>query len=147
LSSLPEHCIGDLAKELMNKKILIAEDDPDILFILDTILNDAGFNVESLTEGSTIVERTAGWPDLFILDKEMPMIDGLAICKYLKVKEETKNIPIIMISAYHKLKKRAKEVGVDDFIEKPFELKHLLHVIGKYVDMHDNRSNRLANCT
>src|SRR5687767_11175956 len=100
----------------MNKKILIAEDDPDILFILDTILNDAGFNVESLTEGSTIVERTAGWPDLFILDKEMPMIDGLAICKYLKVKEETKNIPIIMISAYHKLKKRAKEVGVDDFI-------------------------------
>jgi CheY-like chemotaxis protein len=52
----------------------------------------------------------------------MPMIDGLAICKYLKVKEETKNIPISMISAYPKLKKRAKEVGVDDFIEKPLKL-------------------------
>jgi DNA-binding response OmpR family regulator len=119
---------------LMTKKILIAEDDPDILFILDMILNDAGYKVEPLPEGSSIVEERKDWPDLFILDKEMPVIDGLAICKYLKLQKETKNIPIIMISAYHKLKKKAREAGVDDFIEKPFELKYLLRTIEKYID-------------
>jgi DNA-binding response OmpR family regulator len=119
----------------MTKKILIAEDDPDILFILDMILNDAGYKVETLAEGSSIVGNRKEWPDLFILDKEMPVIDGLAICKYLKLRKETKDIPIIMISAYHKLKKKAREAGVDDFIEKPFELKNLLRTIEKYIDV------------
>jgi DNA-binding response OmpR family regulator len=117
----------------MTKKILIAEDDPDILFILDMILNDAGYKVEPLTEGTSIVDRKKDLPDLFILDKEMPVIDGLALCKYLKLQQETKDIPVIMISAYHKLKQKAKEAGVDDFIEKPFELKHLLFTINKYI--------------
>jgi DNA-binding response OmpR family regulator len=119
----------------MTKKILIAEDDPDILFILDMILNDAGYKVEPLPEGSSIVEERKDWPDLFILDKEMPVIDGLALCKYLKLQKETKDIPIIMISAYHKLRKKAREAGVDDFIEKPFELKNLLRTIEKYIDL------------
>jgi DNA-binding response OmpR family regulator len=119
----------------MTKKIVVAEDDQDILFILDMILNDAGYKVEPLPEGSSIVSGKRDWPDLFILDKNMPTIDGLAICKYLKLNEETKNIPIIMISAYHKLKKKAKEAGVDEFIEKPFELKDLLSTVSKYVDL------------
>jgi CheY-like chemotaxis protein len=127
----------------MTKKILIAEDDADIRFILDMILNDAGYNVEPLSEGTSIVTREKDWPDLFILDKEMPVIDGLALCKYLKLKDETKDIPVIMISAYHKLKKKAKEAGVDDFIEKPFELKDLLRTIDKYIHLPDQQS-RLA---
>jgi DNA-binding response OmpR family regulator len=121
----------------MAKKIIVAEDDKDILFILDMILNDAGYDVEALPEGTGIMNRKSDWPDLFILDKDMPTIDGLAICKYLRLKEQTKNIPIIMISAYHKLRKKAREAGVDDFIEKPFELKDLLNTINKYVDLGD----------
>jgi CheY-like chemotaxis protein len=119
----------------MAKKILIAEDDKDILFILDMILNDAGFNVEPLSEGSSIVGRKKDWPDLFILDKHMPAIDGIALCKYLKLQDATKDIPIIMISSYHKLKRKAREAGVDAFLEKPFDLKDLLRTIGKYVDL------------
>jgi DNA-binding response OmpR family regulator len=118
----------------MVKKILIAEDDADILFILDMLLNDAGYKVEPLPNGSSIVEPKSEWPDLFILDKEMPVIDGLAICKYLKVQKETKDIPIIMISAYHKLKKKARQAGVDAFIEKPFEIKHLMATIEKVMN-------------
>jgi DNA-binding response OmpR family regulator len=117
----------------MMKKIVIAEDDQDILFILDMILNDAGYKVQTLKEGSAIVEGKLDVPDLFILDKEMPLIDGLAICKYLKLQNATKNIPIIMISAYHKLKKRARQVGVNAFIEKPFDIKHLLETIHKNI--------------
>lgn len=119
----------------MAKKILIAEDDKDILFILDMILNDAGYSVEPLPEGSSIVDRKKDWPDLFILDKHLPTIDGLALCKYLKLNEDTKDIPIIMISSYHKLKKKAREAGVDDFLEKPFHLKDLLKTVGKYIDL------------
>jgi CheY-like chemotaxis protein len=119
----------------MTKKILVAEDDSDILFILDMILNDAGYNVEPLPDGSSIVDGRTEWPDLFILDKDMPVIDGLAVCKYLKLNNETKNIPVIMISAYHKLKSKAKEAGVDEFVEKPFEVKNLLQIVGQYMNL------------
>jgi CheY-like chemotaxis protein len=54
---------------------------------------------------------------IFILDKDMPFIDGIAIAKFLKINDETKNIPIIMISAYHRLMVKAREAGVDAFIE------------------------------
>jgi two-component system phosphate regulon response regulator PhoB len=115
----------------MTKRIVIAEDDQDILLILNLILKDAGYKVESLREGSAIVEGKLDVPDLFILDKEMPLIDGLAICKYLKLQQATRNIPIIMISAYHKLKKKAKQVGVNAFIEKPFDIRYLLETIDR----------------
>ena len=118
----------------MTKKILVAEDDKDILFILDMILNDAGYRVEPLPDGKPIVEARSDWPDLFILDKDIPSIDGLAICKYLKLKNETRSIPIIMISCYHYLKTKALEAGVDEFIEKPFELKHLLSSVDHYLN-------------
>jgi DNA-binding response OmpR family regulator len=117
----------------MTKKILVAENDEDILFILDMILNDAGYKVEPLTDGSSIVDRMNNWPDLFILDKDMPFIDGLALSKYLKLNDETKDIPIIMISAYHKLKEKAKKAGVNDFIEKPFDMKTLLLTIERNI--------------
>jgi two-component system alkaline phosphatase synthesis response regulator PhoP len=122
---------------MRKKKILIAEDDNDILYILNTILTDAGYTVQSLAEGSAIVEGKLDLPDLFILDKVMPLIDGLAICKYLKIKNDTKNIPVIMISAYHKLKQKAKKAGVDHFIEKPFDIGNLLASIETFVPRGD----------
>jgi CheY-like chemotaxis protein len=91
--------------------------------------------VEPLPDGSGFMGRKKDWPDLFFLDIDMPVIDGLAICKYLKLNNATKDIPVIMISAYHKLKSKAQAAGVDDFIEKPFEVKNLLQVIGKYIDL------------
>lgn len=115
----------------MVKKILLAEDDPDIRYILNLVLNQAGYDVEPLSSGDSIVQGQHQWPDLFILDKALPVIDGMALCKYLKINEETRDIPIIMISSYHKLKSKAKELGVSAFIEKPFDLQLLLQVVEK----------------
>ena len=126
-------------KLLMTKKILIAEDDADIRFILALVLTNAGYNVEELPTGARIVEGMNRWPDLFILDKAMPTIDGLALCKFLKLKKETKDIPIIMMSSYHRVKTKAHEVGVDDFIEKPFDLEKLLHLVDKHINSHHTR--------
>lgn len=118
----------------MDKRILVAENDPDILYILTLILSQAGYKVHPVSEGTSIVESKIDLPDLFILDKDIPLIDGFALCKYLKVKNETKHIPIIMISAYHGLRSKAKAIGVDAFLEKPFQVTSLLQTIRKYVD-------------
>ncbi|MEX1239922.1 MAG: response regulator [Cyclobacteriaceae bacterium] len=123
------------------RKILLAEDDPDIRFILNLVLNDAGYEVETLSDGDTIVEENHQSPDLFILDKALPTTDGLEICKYLKSNEKTKDIPIIMISCYHDLKRKAKKSGVDDFIEKPFDLGMLLEMVDKNIKIHEHRSS------
>jgi Response regulators consisting of a CheY-like receiver domain and a winged-helix DNA-binding domain len=117
----------------MVKNVLVAENDPDILSILDLVLTNAGYQVQLLPEGSSIVENKIDLPDLFILDKDMPVIDGFALCKYLKVKKETRDIPIIMISGYHKLKSKAKQVGVDEFLEKPFDVRNFLATVDKFL--------------
>lgn len=129
--------------EGMTKKILLADDDSDIRFILKTVLDQAGYQVEPLSSGKTIVEGNREWPDLFILDKSLPTIDGLAICKYLKLNEETRNIPIIMMSSYHKLRSKARKIGVDAFIEKPFDLKDLLDLVKKHVSVTHSRGASL----
>lgn len=74
----------------MTKKIVVAEDDKDILFVLKFILNEAGYEVEPMTDGKSIISRNQDWPDLFILDNNMPTISGLALCKYLKLKRKRK---------------------------------------------------------
>ena len=114
------------------KRILIAENDPDMLFILHTALSQAGYFVES-SKGSSIVEARHQWPDLFIVDRDLPTIDGLAVCKYLRVQKETKKIPIIMVSAYS-IKNKARQAGANEFIEKPFELNTLLQTVDKYIN-------------
>lgn len=117
----------------MVDKILIVEDDPDIRFIIHMALREAGYNVEQMASGAPLLEKNTAWPDLLILDKALPNVDGITLCKQLRLKEETRTIPIVMISCYHNLKKKAKEAGVNDFIEKPFHLRELLKVIEKNI--------------
>ena len=115
-------------------KILLAADDQDLRFMLHQMLSNAGYEVESLNEGSDIVNGRVGWPDIFILDQQISKIDGIALSKYLKINKETKDIPIIMISAYPESRSKAKRVGVSDFLQKPFDLKDLLHLIARYAN-------------
>jgi DNA-binding response OmpR family regulator len=117
----------------MGKKIVIAEDDADIRLILNMLLEEAGYSVEAFSQASSIVDGKHDKADLFILDKDLPVIDGLAVCKYLRLKKDTRHVPIIMISAYHYLKNKAKEVGVNAFIEKPFGVSSLLSTVEKHI--------------
>ena len=110
------------------KRILIVENDPDMLFILDKALNDAGYDVEPCKAGFEIAKARNMWPHLFIVDKDFPAVDGMALCQVLRIHEKTKHIPIIMISSYQ-VKNKAKQIGVDEFIRKPFELNQLLQTV------------------
>jgi CheY-like chemotaxis protein len=112
------------------KKILIVDDDEDVLLLLCKILHDNGYEVQCLRNANTIVDGMTEWPDLFILDKEMAVIDGIAICKYLKLHKIARNIPIVMISGAD-YRQKAKAAGANFFIEKPLDTTRLLEAINQ----------------
>lgn len=103
----------------MLKKILLVEDDLDTCSILKSALSRAGFEVETFHEGKAIVEQQFMLPDVFILDNTMPTIDGIALCKYLRLQANTKNIPIVIISGNHLLEMKAVNAGANCFLPKP----------------------------
>lgn len=117
----------------MKKKIIVAEDDSDTRYMLELLLGHAGYDVECLDEGTSLVQRNGKWPDLFILDRNMPSIDGLALCKYLRIQPATRDIPILMISADPFLEEKSKRNGANACIEKPFSGQYLLNVVKRFI--------------
>jgi DNA-binding response OmpR family regulator len=118
----------------MCKIITIVEDDPDILFTLKLVLENAGYEVHALSSGRTVLDGQCERSDLFILDKRMPDMDGLDICRHLRTKSESKNLPIIMISASPKFGPEALVAGANAFLEKPFDIKKLRALVSNYLD-------------
>ena len=108
---------------------MIADDDPGIVDAVGMMLEFEGYNVSSTMNGATVLDIESELPDLFLLDIWMSGHDGRDICRELKKKARTKNIPVIMISAGTDLAKSAKDAGADDFLEKPFNMMDLLQKI------------------
>ena len=107
----------------MPSKVLIVEDDPDIVDILSYNLKQADLKVTSVPDGSSaLAEVKRRLPDLILLDLMLPKVDGLEVCRLLKGDPETKNVPIIMITAKGEEVDRivGLELGADDYIIKPF---------------------------
>ncbi|RKR83608.1 response regulator receiver domain-containing protein [Mucilaginibacter gracilis] len=111
------------------KRIMIADDDPGIVDAIEMTLTFEGYDVVTTLTGDTIISMSDNFPDLLLLDVWMSGHDGRDICKLLKMKSETSNIPVIMISASPELKRSATEAGADDFLEKPFNIDELLNKI------------------
>lgn len=117
----------------MRKKILLIEDDADASMMLEKVLNKAGYEVQVFHEGKDIVEERFKLPDLFILDNSLPTIEGIALCKYLRLKPLTKKIPIIIISGSDHIEERSWMAGANHFLAKPLDVKQLLATIGLYL--------------
>jgi two-component system phosphate regulon response regulator PhoB len=113
----------------MRKKITLVEDDADASLIIHKVLSDAGYDVATFSEGTPLVENNFPVPDMFILDNFMPTIHGIALCKFLKLKADTKSIPILIISANQQLKDKAKDAGAAFFLGKPFHSQELLEFV------------------
>ena len=117
------------------KKILVVDDDPDILDALQFMLEDAGYEVKTTEKGEyaeNLHDTNSGLPDVIILDVLLSGKDGRLICQKLKSQQETKRIPIIMISAHPNAKQSVTAVGADDFVAKPFDMDELLAKIAQY---------------
>ena len=112
----------------MNTKVLIVDDEPDALELIDYNLKGAGYHVFTAGNGARAVELAQRHlPDLIILDLMLPEIDGVEVCKILRRNSETQDIPIIMLTAKADEIDRVigLEVGADDYVTKPFSPREL----------------------
>jgi CheY-like chemotaxis protein len=114
------------------KKIMVAEDDIDILEAMQIMLEDAGYEVITTPDGQIVQDMMGNLPDVLLLDIWMSGMDGTAICQHLKSQPRTQHIPVILCSANKDTEKLAKECGADDFITKPFEMMDFLRKVKKY---------------
>jgi len=113
----------------VRNKILVVEDDVDLVELLKFNLINAGFSVTAATEGSEGLKKARSWlPDLILLDLMLPELDGFAICEILRRDASTSKIPIIILTAMSSQLARVAGMGAgaDDYICKPFSPKNLL---------------------
>jgi DNA-binding response OmpR family regulator len=123
------------SKAVVPKKIFVVEDDPEILHVIKIMLGLEGYDVEVYPDGHGIIQNQTGVPDLYILDKLLPVIDGLDICSFLKSNEQTRHVPVIVISGAP-YKKEALDVGAVKFIEKPFLMHSFLNSVANALNIH-----------
>lgn len=110
------------------KKILVVDDEQHIQELIRYNLEIIGFKVQTADSGEEALEQIKKEaPDLIILDLMLPGIDGLEVCKQVKMDENTKSIPIIMLTAKSEEfdKVLGLELGADDYITKPFSVREL----------------------
>jgi putative two-component system response regulator len=110
-------------------KILLIEDDPQAVGILEPILISKGFSVAVARDGVEGLEKVKILsPDLLLLDIHMPRMDGFEVCRQVKMDPATRIIPVVMLTALSDLDKKleALEAGADDFVNKPYNSLELL---------------------
>lgn len=114
---------------MAGKKILIVEDEEDVMELIRYNLAKEGFNCDSAHNGQEALKKAqATLPDLLLLDLMLPEVDGLEVCKRLKSSPQTEHIPIVMVTAKSDEADiiTGLELGADDYITKPFSPKVLV---------------------
>lgn len=114
---------------MIKKKVLVVDDDPDILDLLDIILADQGFEVAKAGNGEKALEKIQkNPPDLLIVDLKMPKLSGDKVCEKLREDVLLRHMPIIMLTGKSEVKDKVHgiDAGADDYIVKPFEEEELL---------------------
>ena len=120
----------------MAKKILIVDDEPDLVKALQIRLKRAGYRVLSAYNADECLKLARKKPDLILLDIMMPTLSGIEVCQLLKEDPKLKNIPIIFLTAKDTKEDRIKglSVGADEYIAKPFYSEDLLNKIKKALE-------------
>jgi len=124
-----------------SERILVVDDDQDIVEMLADILELEGFHTISAFNGEEALEKTkAEKPDLILLDIMMPDIDGFEVCEKLKDDSETKDIPVVMVTAKKDTGSYldAITVAADGYITKPFEVREIMKEIRKWLQIEND---------
>jgi len=111
------------------RKVLVVEDDPDIVELLEHYLSADGWTVESCADGRKGLERIrAETYQLIVLDLQLPGMDGLALCAEVRREPRTRDVPVVMLTARGDETDRVVglEMGADDYVVKPFSPKELV---------------------
>lgn len=121
---------------MARKKILIVDDDVNILDLFRDLLEGRGYDVVSFTRGwEALQEVSREKPDLIILDIMMPRVNGYEVCQILKENPKTQKIPVIFLTAlsHQEALRRAAEGGADDYLVKPCPPDKLFKHVERYI--------------
>ena len=125
----------------MNEKILIVDDEPNIVSMLADVLADAGYDTQAIGNGRDALEAARrDHPDLMLLDVQMPQLDGFEVASRLKADPATASIPIIMLSAMEGRGARivGLESGAEEYLSKPFDPAELLARIRNLLSLRES---------
>jgi DNA-binding response OmpR family regulator len=120
----------------MPKKILVVDDEVNIVKMLESRLKASGYEVVAAHDGQEGLDKARSeQPDLIILDLMMPKIDGYNVCRMLKFDDRYKHIPIMMVTAKDQESdvKLGFEVRADAYVTKPFDSKALLEKVKEFI--------------
>ena len=124
----------------MSKKILIVEDERDLIKLLKYNLEKEGYKVSYATDGSVaLAEIRRDTPDLVLLDLMLPGMDGLEICRQIRRHEKYATIPVLMLTARGEEADRVVglEIGADDYVTKPFSMRELIARVRALLRRHE----------
>lgn len=120
----------------MSERVLVADDDPDILAVVKVNFELEGFEVDTAVDGEDALQKaTAEPPNVIVLDIMMPRMDGLTALHRLRGQASTANVPIILLTARGLPEDRVRglELGADDYITKPFDINELVARVGAVI--------------
>jgi CheY-like chemotaxis protein len=129
--SRPDASRGQTTNGAPARRVLIVDDDPDILEFVSIALEDEGYNVASAPHGAAALERlNAGTatPDVILLDMRMPVMDGWEFARVYR-QAPGPHAPIIVLTAAQDAAERAAQINAQAFLGKPFEIDELLNSI------------------
>ena len=121
-------------EQTIRKHILVVDDDPDILDIVWVILSDEGYRVQTCLNGACLQHMESDPPDLILLDILLQGENGRELCRQIKEREQTKNIPVILFSAHVTASSSSKTCGADAFLAKPFRIRELLDIVALWLN-------------
>lgn len=128
--------------EKAKKKLLVVDDDPDIVTLIKYQLESEGYQIHTAFDGLQALERVAELrPDLIVLDIMMPKVDGWVVCHSVKSNNVTKDIKIIILTAKTQIRSKIKGLYIlqaDLYMTKPFDLDDLSLNISKLLHIEDN---------
>ncbi|RYE26912.1 MAG: response regulator [Sphingobacteriaceae bacterium] len=115
---------------MMTKKVLIFDDDEDILAICTYILEEQGWEVNTFSNCNNIIEKVESiMPDVILMDNWIPDSGGIIATQAIKQQQHLKQIPVIYFSANNDIKTLAQQAGADSFLAKPFDLEELENIV------------------
>lgn len=128
--SVSEDMVAKAIEELSDtrQKVLIVDDEPDAVIATKRALEADGYNVIEANNGNMAFDiLKSDIPDVILLDVMMPDMDGFEVCRRLKEETPYENIPVIMLTAKGEINDKVEglDIGADDYMTKPFNLKEL----------------------
>jgi CheY-like chemotaxis protein len=113
--------------------VLIVEDDPDLVAVLEMVLADGGRRVRTAPEGAAALERVAEeMPGLILLDMRMPGMNGWEFAREFR-RRHGGGCPIVVVTAAENARRRAEEIGADAWLAKPFDLDDVLALVTRFL--------------